>query len=832
MVKELGEYRFKIESFPQLEQRLAPLRGSEWSNLPHRKRFKRVNKLLLDLIQEAPCPCFLLPAVIDYIEQINTLKVLNEPYTFALFELFLNQYSQISNQESLLIRGKIVGRFIPRNEYQAIFPVGGDTYYPGTHFVAAHLSPDIDTTVASFIGWLDAFGCKVADGLHHWGLPAIPQEGHLVQFLTGVFGSPFFHTLRRPTASLTLTAQDLVTQKDFVKIQAKTTLSSIDRTSHDKALILVDEDGHFVGEWRSHDAEVVRQITLLLSSTLRWFENSFIGKIVKTLAKEALTLQEVKQTLEDVLSQQLLHATPIQEASDKQKKLLGDCLRKVIGVKSGMNASFSELLKQFDATLQTSFDLFIHSFTHLLNETLVDTSGFLTNSRAEVLSRFETLLTQLETAVQKAFHGLDRLDVMLQIRERVLGQPPLFVTLQSDVEELRNKISSNDYMPVVVPEEGGKWFPVGIIRSYDLKRRQLGTASLRDFSNLDEVKLASYIDVISVIDHHKTTLQTVAAATFTVADTQSSNTLVAEINLALNNEYRTASKTNYFVHPTREIMEYFAEVIAILDDTDLLSKVSKRDVLCMQQLLNKLKQLVGATQYPIIDFNDLPPGPSFAVQAAKRLLQHPDLYSIYKKIYEFREEEVARNIFLAAQGKPSSLFADTKEQNNCCRIGQTKLFSKNISLFQAHRDLLLDKWRQASQAAYKQNPHLDFYMQMISTITGGEEVYSGAINWTHKDELWIWSPLSMTAREHLIQFLSGFQSSSIGQTALFDVFLYGSQAAELFSIFERNFPKARLEIKETTADNQNDSYCILQFKAGLLNSRKAHISPYLPKSVP
>ena len=35
--------------------------------------------------------------------------------------------------------------------------------YEGTHFVTAHKSPDLDTTIASFWGWLDAFAAPAVE---------------------------------------------------------------------------------------------------------------------------------------------------------------------------------------------------------------------------------------------------------------------------------------------------------------------------------------------------------------------------------------------------------------------------------------------------------------------------------------------------------------------------------------------------------------------------------------------------------------------------------------------------------------------------------------------
>ena len=50
-------------------------------------------------------------------------------------------------------------------------------------------------------------------------------------------------------------------------------------------------------------------------------------------------------------------------------------------------------------------------------------------------------------------------------------------------------------------------------------------------------------------------------------------------------------KLPFFIHPAREFREYLCFLHAILDDTDLLTKVSSRDLECVAQFLNRLKSL-------------------------------------------------------------------------------------------------------------------------------------------------------------------------------------------------------------------------------------------------
>ncbi len=142
--------------------------------------------------------------------------------------------------------------------------------------------------------------------------------------------------------------------------------------------------------------------------------------------------------------------------------------------------------------------------------------------------------------------------------------------------------------------------------------------------------IPSYLEIISVIDHHKSTLATSSAPFAIISDAQSCNTLVAKQAFLINDrrsllnqtqkgieqqiaehissdspqstrltqnllQRRMIAKTagKFFVHPEREFIEYLHFLYAIIDDTDLLSKVTPMDVECVAQLLNRMKSIAS-----------------------------------------------------------------------------------------------------------------------------------------------------------------------------------------------------------------------------------------------
>jgi hypothetical protein len=225
-----------------------------------------------------------------------------------------------------------------------------------------------------------------------------------------------------------------------------------------------------------------------------------------------------------------------------------------------------------------------------------------------------------------------------------------------------------------------------------------------------------------------------------------------------------------------------------------------------------------------VKIDDLPRDKQYAKKGATRILQNKDMYSLYRKVYQFREKEVEKNLGLCAKGKPSNLFADTKEQNGCCRIGQIKMFVPNLPTFAKHGNEIRSVWVKEAMKAHKEKPELDLHISMTSTIVNAEEVYKGkGRQYRHKDELWVWIPKTEMAVEHLKRFLSAFQNSPGLKNNSIEVEFLGANADELALIFEESFCEGKR--KKT---KKNLPIAVLRYKAGSLNSRKAMVSPFLP----
>ncbi len=861
----LGDAPITLPTFPNLNERFDVFRTNDFATLTDQKKHEAVSRLLFELIHEAKPPVFLLRAVVDYIDKVLEQKIV-ENYTCADFELWLNQFSQVTSAENYQLRARIAGKNIPRDDYQALFPIGMGKMYPGTHFVTAHHSPDVDTTVASFWGWIDAFAARVAEGMHIWNIPggAPISQVEIDLLFHKIFGEGVFTHLTKTRLALSLSGLDLMTQRGVRKTSISESTLSIDHERNQNAFVLTDDQGYYLGDWRHFDVEGVRLVVMLLNLCLRWFENTLHMRLIALFSKETLSLEEIVVFAKEFLNTKIESCEPAQEFTDKQNAHLQTYLVDVLGVEKGKKSTLQDFAKATAYLGMPQFEQFTQLMLSLENTGLFDHKGQLIEKRPQIFHCLQELIEAFNSALYAFRLHVEKLEVALQIKTSVFGYYPQTVNYRADLEEIRSKMGSYPYLTVTASDKEGRLLPLGIVPAGELHKPLLGTVSLRDFCNREEAKIPSYLDIISVIDHHKSVLNTSAPAVVYVCDAQSSNALLAEIAFRINDLYSTAGMTSeeiekhiqelthnltsptasrllqrllqkqraarykeeFFIAPEREYTEYLHFLYAILDDTDLLSKVSPRDVESVASLLNRLKTLSLKKEVEIISLEDLPKDSSFAIKAAERILQNPDMYSLYRKIYIQKEKRVEENMILCAEGKSSTFFADTKEQNGCCRIGQTKLFASNEPTFARYQDTLRHLWRVDAETLYKDKTEIDLHMHMISTIAGAEDVFSGKRgSYTHQDELWIWSAPSEQSIGHLKSFLNAFKELSVLQECKIEALFYGPRGPEL----ERFFKESFIPIPSKQIATTEGSLILLRFKAGAINSRKAMISPYLPR---
>ena len=214
----LGEFKFEKRQFKDLEGEFSSFSTEDFQSLNQYQRGEVLNRTLIKLLKEHESRGFLLFELLDFIHKVHEEKLLDR-YTISDIELWMNQFSGITSEENYFYRALMMGRYIPREDYQIFFPIGMGRVHPGSHFVTAHQSPDIDTIVSSFWGWVDAFSAKVSAGLHIWNVPGgAPVSSVEVKLLFHEILNPsVFQYLSKNRLALTVTSFDLMTQKGFVR---------------------------------------------------------------------------------------------------------------------------------------------------------------------------------------------------------------------------------------------------------------------------------------------------------------------------------------------------------------------------------------------------------------------------------------------------------------------------------------------------------------------------------------------------------------------------------------------------------------------------------------
>ncbi len=841
---DLGGYLFQLlgpsDGFFGLDKRLAAFQSGSFQNQNEQEKTCAVSSLLSDLILEDGAS-FLLPKAVHYIHSILQKGILGT-YSLSTFEIWLAQFSNFSDEKNYTLRTRLVGKNIPRESYQLYFPIGSGKRYPGVHYVTAHSSPDLDTTVASFWGFVDAFGARVADSAHLWNVPSGLPEGvvEIPLLFDSFFGPNLVEIIGKNRSLLALSAVELMGQRGGERLRGDALALQGADDRIEKAAILVDENGYFVGDLHHADVEMTQGLVMLFTGALRSFENSVSSELAALFSSAAMSDSKISESLKRLaaLTVEGLAARSIQ--SKKQLTYLDLLVKRIFGLPGGISSRFSE------------FPLLTPFFEQLDGLHRVKTS-----SVSALFTLFSALLQQLSAATLGMQDFLCKLDICVSIKHEVFNRKSRAISYRAELEEIRSAIDEQSFLTVTHSDENGRAVPLGMVEARSLRKTQLGSVSLRDFSNREETKIPPYFEVISVIDHHKCAINASAPPVVYISDIQSACVLVAEIAFLLNDRYSSGGMTgaqidaqinqlqnrldsplnqrlfqrllqrkmnvqkgDYSIVKERELIEYGHFLYAILDDTDLLAKVSPRDLTVVASLINRMESLKRGSECEVVSFDDLPFDTAFTLKAAGRILQNQQMYSLYQKVYLAKEERAQNNLLTGA------IFADTKEQNGCARVGQTKLFARNFPVYAKESAKLQTLFYKRAEKRAAEEPEIALYMHMVSTIRSADEVYSGnSPQSAHKDELWIWIPQSEQGVQRLKGFLSNFSRLNKLQDGELELLCLGPNGVKLAQIFAESFFEIPVEQRD-----EGLPIAIVRFKSGLLNSRKAMISPFLPRT--
>ncbi|MCH2174712.1 MAG: hypothetical protein MK193_03170 [Lentisphaeria bacterium] len=869
----IGDIVFESYEFEDVQYLFEnAFKSEEFKKLTSQERFIYVCKRLYELITDAPDDSYLFVQFLNFLQRISVEEILETNFNQTGFEYWLNNLSTLSYEENRLIRAKLTGKYIPRERYQGVFPVGQGRVYQGSHTVTAHNPPDIDTMTASFWTWMDAFACRVGTALTVWNLPQGKPPSNIAKLFDDIFTENVFYRIAKSKTVLTHVALDLLTNKRMVYAAVDQSIHSFHKRRYENAVVLVDNQGFYLGDWRPGDADMVSQVQRLLTNCLHHYEEDFIKALTNIFAKKIVRLDECEQALAHLFQRHLL-ALDTYKLTPEESHMLDVYMKEVLMIGDGVNVSMDNFLQRMDEMTSSRFNRFKLTIEKFKNKDVYDNDSYLDMDVPEVFTIFHKAYEILTESIESVVRYLDRLDIAMNIKQIVLGHQPHYVTQRAEIAEVRRMMVGYRHLTVCFEGQDGRLTPLGVIHREDIDNPTQGTVSVRDFCNPNEINISGSLDIISVLDHHMTEISTTQAISINVADVQSSNTLMALKAFEMHDSFSTRNQNEdsikkqlkkiqaeeptsqnlrlieklivkqralmniekgYYVHPDRELQEYLCYLNAIIDDTDLLAKVCWRDLQVAAELINRIKSIMLGKEVEVVDVFDLGPDRREIIKAQVKILQNEDMYSFYKKIYEQKEGLVIESIQNVSQTTPklSSIFADIKLQNTFNSVSQFKVFPNSWPIIETHRNDIMLSWQELSKDISNRNSNVDVFVQMFSTIPGAYEAYNQEKDLGDlEDQIWICVD---TDREesvsHLRQLLTNFRSHPKLQQAGVHYCLQGQPGKKLnftHNILKDFTPKGQVNVVEN--QEINIPIIIVHFQAGVMNSRKSDVTPYLPK---
>lgn len=750
---------------------------------------------LTKFILEHPTPCFLLHEVVKRLEGKYAEGV---QLSIADYEFYLKHHSNLPKEKQKVVREKIMGRKATSEAAQMLFPIAANGQLPGSIIVTAHMSPDIDTVVTSFNGWMDAFEMDVSENLHRWNVPNDPKEILEVKLLfLQHYGPHFFSILSDNRTALTLTALDLATTQGLktYRLDDKTLDVSLEGSKH--ACCVLDEEGNFIGGWLAEDVEKVRLVIDGLNHCIRWLQNAFFQCLVSKGGNTQSLLEKRLDELE-----------PVGEFSATRRKFLDVFLSAVLDVSKGIFSTVEDLLGILENNYSFGFAPFL--------------SAIKKHKKGEI-DDLEKLFNLLSGAFRNLRAHLDTFRIALLVKEKVYHESKMSVHPHAAIEEINLRIQDRSAIFVTRDKK-----VEGVIYASRLRNPTQGFAVLRDFSNPNEIGIPRYMEIASVLDHHKAEIKTYRVATIHTMDVQSSNVIGAKIAFDINKKLITngfgekeldnmlvslaknlSEKRNLRIlervleekisrvndwgwcDSKRELSDYQMFLYAILDDTDLLSKKTPLDHQIVIELVNRLVSLEQNQITEVID-----------PTSSKPLIQNPELYRFYKTVYSLKEGDVENRL------GSLKIFNDTKKQGEAL-VSQLKVYPNNIASLKKNYAAVARAW-------HEHKTEQSLKIMMLTTVEGAEDLFKGVKpKQNHKDEIWISAVDTDEGRTQISYFLMMF--FQLHAKKQIEVFMPN----HLISLFVEVVGN-QIGVKESS-----HPWIILKFEAGAITSRKKDIAPCL-----
>ncbi|MDA8773517.1 DHH family phosphoesterase [Chlamydiia bacterium] len=777
---------------------------------------------LTDSILAQPQPCFLLP------DLSKTFHTYTKEYP-SLF-LHISDYEywlggiEISSDDYQRVWSNITGKRILDHDFAPMLSKQPAANTPGSHYVIAHTSPDLDTFVSSYITWIDALSLRMSAHMNKWLVPKRSLKNSELDCFHQHYPNDFTTHLVHHTDGASVLAEDICKQEFVHTILSDASFDSLDIDEVEKkCMFIVSNSGNVLDTINPIDVEetyiLINVFIQIIRSYVHQLEIACLHAILdKEPKKELILLQErfSRMTFDEISSYRELH--------DKKKEIIHRFIHCVFGFDTESKTTCHSIVTYVtDEEQVTISNTFIKNVQK--NNDIHNVISTLHQAHLDTISALKTHLMKMGTFVL--------------CKQQIFKKPSFFLTPNTVIDPSTLPMDA-PFIPVLKVEKNKKT-AFGAIQSDIFKQKEMISVSLRDFSNKTEVPITPAANVVSVIDHHKTEIHSSKPWNCIISDTESCNTIIAE---HLFNQYDLYSKPYsekdtlaeitkekklnseqkrtlvklllqrketteqfYFVDINRELHDYELLLNAILDDTDLLSKTSIRDLMCIGELIDRIVSIQNKYRNSILR-DQIDQMNSDKQTIKQTIFKHPFMQATMKRIYTMRIEQVEEDISTLSSG----LFSDTKYMSDVS-ICQVKLFPDNIASLSKHYDKLIANWKQLLTDS-KRDTRLDILF--FSTLKHKHHTNSNQT----LDKMVIIFQQNDTARSKLMHFLNHF----LTQQSLSSLKIKLNTHPNETSFFAELAHLENVTIKGT---HEMQSTITIEYPASLVNSRKKQIAPFI-----
>ena len=165
------------------------------------------------------------------------------------------------------------------------------------------------------------------------------------------------------------------------------------------AVVLVDEEGYYLGDLKHFDVEGVSDVIMLFSHSLKGFRVYLQAELISLFAKKRGESKRSAAFAASIFRLKISELPHIGEFSLKQRAYVQSFLVDVLGIKEGLDGTYGEFARAMRAQGLLEFEAFERLMHSLAQSPLFDPSGNLVEERSLIFTQLERVVQGLDVAI-------------------------------------------------------------------------------------------------------------------------------------------------------------------------------------------------------------------------------------------------------------------------------------------------------------------------------------------------------------------------------------------------------------------------------------------------